>query len=191
MSEPVRMFADALADATYGINAQLAKQENEAIQQMANEVVDLLNQIAVRCEEGYQQAYGQPIPAAGGVGQQPPPQANPQDQEMLKRFVSALTKDAKTATPKKTEYGLKSIAKGLSDASMKRQLSPEEIHRLGHWAKRLLELVDEGKAAAAMEIAVAKSAEPNDSTFFAGIAELLEAERNIGKELQALRPAKC
>ena len=181
----------AVTGFTQELSDQLAKQENEAIQSMANDVIDSLNAIAERCADGYKQAYGQDIPAGGGMDQQPPP-VDQQEQQMMKRFVDRLKKDAATPTPKKTEYGLRAIAKGLSDLSMKKSLSPEEVHRLGHWSKRLFELVDEAKEEVAKAVHQEEPQRQEQDSFLKAAAELLSEQRRLGDELNTLRlHAKC
>lgn len=179
----------AVTGFTQELTQQLAKQENEAIQSMANDVIDGLNAIAERCADGYRQAYGQDIPAAGGM-QQPQQPVDQQEQQMMKRFIDRLTKDAGTPSPKKTEYGIRAIAKGLSDLSMKKSLSPEEVHRLGHWSKRIFELVDEGREQVAKSlqevppvVETPKSAEqPNPA-----LLKAMQERNEIVKQITSLR----
>lgn len=169
------------------INSELGKQENPAIQGMAQEVIDSLNTITQACLDGYSAAYGGAMPQAGGMQQPAQSGVDPQEQQAFKRFTMAIVKDAKTPTPKKTEYGFRAIAKGLSDLSMKRNLSPEEIHRLGHWSKKLFELVDEAKGEAAKSLQA--SADPAADEFCKLAAELLEQGKVVGEKLQSLRIA--
>lgn len=177
----------AVTQFTQEISGELGKQENPAIQSMANDVIDALNGIAERCSDGYSAAYGGAMPQAGGMQQPAQPGVDPQEQQAFKRFTMAIVKDAKTPTPKKTEYGVRAIAKGLSDLSMKRNLSPEEIHRLGHWSKKLFELVDEAKGDAAKSLEVER--DPLMEEFQKAAAELLEQGKVVGEKLQSLRIA--
>lgn len=178
----------AVTGFTQELTQQLAKQENEAITSMANDVIDSLNAVAERCADGYRQAYGQDIPASGAM-QQPQQPVDQQEQQMMKRFIDRLTKDVGTPTPKKTEYGIRAIAKGLSDLSMKKSLSPEEVHRLGHWSKRIFELVDEGREQVVKSLQevppvaeTPKAEQPN-----LALLKVLEERNEIVKQITSLR----